>query len=100
MPANLKYLNKSPWQQFAKISSGILGGYIITALLHMSLALWLPNHRAVLITSIFTTFIVWCTLLIIPFLFKNGWKAWALYILIALLLYGIYFLGNKNNPFI
>lgn len=100
MPANPKHLNKSPGQQFAKISSGILGGYIITALLHMSLALWLPNSKEVLITSIFTMFIVWCVLLIIPFLFKNGWKAWGLYILISLLLYVIYFLGNKNNPFI
>jgi len=100
MPANLKYLNRSPWHQFAKISSGLLGGYCITALLHMSLALWLPNHKEVLITSIFTTFIVWCALLIIPFLFKNGWRAWLLYLGLIIILYCFYFSGNQNNPFI
>lgn len=100
MPANPKHLTKSPWQQFAKISAGILGGYIISALLHMCLPLWLPNAKAVLITSIFTLFIVWCALLIIPFLFKNGWKAWLLYVGIIVVLFTIYYLGNQNNPFI
>jgi len=100
MPANPKYLNNSLWQKIAKISAGILGGYIITALLHMSLALWLPNPKEVLITSIFTLLIVWCILLIIPFLFKNGWKSWLLYLSIIIILYGTYFLGNQNNPFV
>ncbi|WBX76848.1 hypothetical protein PG911_00900 [Tenacibaculum ovolyticum] len=100
MPANTKYLTKSPWQQFAKISAGILGGYIISALFHMVLALWLPIHKEIIISSIFTLFILWCVLLIIPYLFKNGWKVWALYLLITLLLYTAYYFGNQNNPFI
>ncbi|MDO5973715.1 hypothetical protein [Flavivirga jejuensis] len=100
MPANLKYLNKSPWQQFAKISAGLLGGYIITAFFHMVLALWLPYPKNVLISFIFTFFIVWSTLLIVPFLFKNGWYVWFLYLLIMLVLFGMYYLGNQNNPFI
>ena len=100
MPANPKHLTSSPWQQFAKISSGILGGYIVTALCHMSLALWLPNSREVLITSIYTHFIIWCVLLIGPFLFKNGWKAWGLYLLISIVLYVIYYYGNQQNPFV
>lgn len=100
MPANTKHLTSSPWQQFAKISAGILGGYLISALLHMCLSLWLPHPKDVLITSILTLFIVWCALLIVPFLFKNGWKAWLLYIVIIAILYGIYFIGNQNNPFI
>ncbi|WP_299118855.1 hypothetical protein [uncultured Tenacibaculum sp.] len=100
MPANPKHLTSSPWQQFAKISSGILGGYIVTALFHMCLALWLPNSREVLITSIYTHFIIWCVLLIVPFLFKNGWKAWGLYILISIVLYVIYYYGNQQNPFV
>lgn len=100
MPANTKHLTKSPWQQFAKISAGILGGYLISALLHMCLPFWLPNPKNVLITSIVTLFIVWCALLIVPFLFKNGWKAWLLYIVIIAVLYSIYFISNQNNPFI
>ncbi|WP_062060720.1 hypothetical protein [Aquimarina longa] len=100
MPANPKFLTKSPWQQFAKISAGILGGYAISALLHMCMSLWLPNPKEVLVTTIFTLFIVWCGLLIVPFLFKNGWKAWGIYILIIIVLLGIYYLGNQNNPFV
>ncbi|RBW59325.1 hypothetical protein DS884_06190 [Tenacibaculum sp. E3R01] len=100
MPANTKYLTKSPSQQFAKVSAGVLGGYIISALLHMVLALWLPYSKEIMVTSIFSTFIVWCTCLIIPFLFKNGWKAWALYLIISLLLYIAYYFGNQNNPFL
>ncbi len=100
MPANPKHLNKSPWHQFAKISAGIIGGYLISSFFHMSLALWLPNHKQVLISFIFTFYMVWCALLMIPFLFKNGWKAWALYILAIIVLYATYYLGNQSNPFI
>lgn len=100
MPANTKYLTKSSWHKAAKITAGIIGGYIITALLHLSLALWLPYHKEILITSIYTIFILWGVLLIVPFLFKNGWKVWILYIIISISLYGIYFLGKQQNPFI
>lgn len=100
MPANPKYLTKSSWQKFAKLSAGIIGGYIISALLHMAFALWLPYHKEIIITSTFTLFICWCVLLIIPYLFKNGWVVWCLYLLVIVLLYAIYFFGNKNNPFI
>ena len=100
MPANKKYLTTNSWQKFAKITAGIIGGYIITALFHLSLALWLPNYKEVLITSIYTVFILWGVLLIIPYLFKNGWKVWALYLLISVLLYAIYFYGKQQNPFI
>lgn len=100
MPANKKYLTTSSWQRFAKISAGILGGYIISALLHMTLALWLPVHMKALITSVFTLYMSWCTLIVTAFLFKNGWKTWALYLGIILLLFGTYFLGIKTNPFV
>ncbi|CAM1371269.1 conserved membrane hypothetical protein [Tenacibaculum sediminilitoris] len=100
MPANSKYLNQSPWQRFAKISAGLIGGYIISALLHLCLVLWLPNPKEVLITSIYTIFIIWGALLIVPYLFKNGWKAWILYIIISIILYIIYYLGSQQNPFV
>ncbi|WP_236973098.1 hypothetical protein [Membranihabitans marinus] len=99
MPANTKYLNKSSWHQFAKISAGLIGGYLITALLHMCLSLILPHHKEVLITSIITLFIVWCALLIIPFLFVNGWKPWLIYLIIIAILLGIYSFANQHNPF-
>lgn len=100
MPANQKYLTTSSWQKGAKIVSGILGGYIIAALLHMIVALVLPYHKEVLATSIFTMFIVWGGLLIIPFLFKNGFKSLLLYTIIIVLLFIVYTIVNKENPFI
>lgn len=100
MPANKKYLTYAPWQRFAKISAGIIGGYIISALLHMDLALWLPHHKEILISSIFTTFVVWCALFTFPFLFKNGWKAWLFYLGVIGILYAIFYFGNQRNPFI
>lgn len=100
MPANPKYLNKSTWQRFAKISSGIIGGYVVTALFHMCLVLCLPNSKEVLITSIFSFFLIWLTLSLVPFLFSNGWKIWGLYMFISIILFGIYSIGNSNNPFL
>ena len=101
MPANPKYLTKSPWQQFAKISAGILGGYLITVLFHINLPLWLPAPREVLISGVYTIFLMWCAMLIVPFLFKNGWKAWLLYIILIVILSLTYYFGNQtNNPFV
>lgn len=86
MPANQKYLTHSGWQRFAKLSSGILGGYLIAVLIHMMLALWLPGHKTVLITSAYGIFIVWMVFILLPFLAKNGWKVWLIYIAIIFLL--------------
>ena len=86
MPANKKYLTTSSWQRFAKISAGIVGGYIISALLHIVLAFWLPDPKLVLITSVYTLYILWVTIIILSFLAKNGWKLWAIYLGIMIIL--------------
>lgn len=85
MPANPKYLTKSVSQRFAKISAALLGGYLVSAVFHMALALWLPDQKVVLITSVFTLFLLWSALMIVPFMAKNGWKVWAFYLLLILL---------------
>ena len=100
MPANKKHLTTSSWQKFAKISAGIIGGYAITALIHLSFALWFPYHKEALISSIYTIFIIWVVFLIIPFLFKNGWKAWVWYLIISLILLISFYFGKEQNPFI
>lgn len=94
MPANPKYLTNSPWQQFAKLSSGILGGYAISALLHAVLLQWFPFYSEILVTTIISLFIMWCILLIIPYLFENGWKVFGIYSMCILTLSTLYFLGN------
>lgn len=97
MPANTKYLTKSFHQRFAKITAGILGGYLVTSALFLVLALWV-DHGAVLVTLKFGGFIVWCALLIVAFLFKNGWKAWGIYLLAFLLLAAIFYFTTSHFP--
>lgn len=99
MPANRKYLTTSKWQRFAKISAAILGGYLVSATFHIALASWF-NHVTVIITSTYSAFIVWATLMIFAFLAKNGWRIWGIYILVSLTLVGVNILGKMFNPVI
>ncbi len=99
MPANPKYLTTSKWQRFAKISAGIIGGYFVAVSFHLALALWL-NHKIVLISSLYTLFILWGVLLILPFLFKNGWKAWLYYISIIIICGVAIYFGKLFRPII
>ncbi|MFV9552114.1 hypothetical protein [Algibacter sp. PT7-4] len=98
MPANTKYLS-SNWQRFAKISAGILGGYLVSTTCHLALASWC-NHVIVIISSTFTGFILWVTLMILAFLSKNGWKLWGIYLLLTIFFSIILYLGMLYNPII
>jgi hypothetical protein len=100
MPANPKYLTKDPWQKFAKISAALLGGYLIAAGFFMALAFWLPNHRATLATFSYGVFILWVGLMFIPFLSENGWKCWAVFLVIILILSAAIYYGKQLNPIV
>ena len=94
MPANPKYLTTSALQKTVKIFSGVVGGYIISAFLHLALYIWLPFGRDIFTTSTYTLFLVWIALLVVPFLFENGYKVFVIYTLIALLLAVAIYCGN------
>jgi ABC-type Na+ efflux pump permease subunit len=98
MPANAKYLTTSPWQRFAKISAGILGGYLLSMSIHLALASWV-HHVNVIITMTFTGFIVWVVFMILAFLAKSGWKIWGLYLFLALAFAVIAYAGKIYNPY-
>jgi len=83
MPANPKYLSSNR-QRFAKITAGIMGGYLVSISFHLALA-HLFDRTIIIITSTFTGFILWVVLMILAFLSKNGWKTWIFYLLISLL---------------
>tara|TARA_B100000809_G_C15121310_1_gene524394 strand:- start:1671 stop:1952 length:282 start_codon:yes stop_codon:yes gene_type:complete len=93
MPANPKHLEKSSWQRFAKISAGILGGFLMTALFHLLIAKWSSHQKTVLITYDYTLFLVWIPLLLLPFFFDNGWKCWLWYAVIILMFSMLFFIG-------
>jgi hypothetical protein len=97
MPANAKYLTTSPWQRFGKISASILGGYMVAMSFHMALAAWV-NHVNVLITSTFSGFILWASLMILAFLSKSVWRIWLLYLLLTILFTAVSYLGKFYNP--
>jgi len=96
MPANSKYLTTSPLQRILRISAGVIGGYIITALIHMVSALLLPWHKEVLALSIVIYFPIWAIFLFIPFFRKNGLTTWLYYLIIILLLYTIYYWADTH----
>ena len=84
MPANKKYLS-SPLQRFLKITAGLIGGFIVTQVFHMFLAVWWTAPNA-LMTIRFAGFVLWAVLLVLAFLAKNGRKTWSIYLLISLVL--------------
>ncbi|WP_165748065.1 hypothetical protein [Cellulophaga sp. Z1A5H] len=98
MPANKKYLS-SNWQRFAKITAGIIGGYLVSISSNIALA-YVINHTAIIITATFTGFILWVVLMIVAFLAKNGWKIWAIYLLITLVFSFLIYIGKIYNPII
>ncbi|MBD8490701.1 hypothetical protein IFO69_18255 [Echinicola sp. CAU 1574] len=99
MPANKKYLTTSKTQRFAKITAGFFGGYAVTVSLFMAIGFWL-NHIHVLTTLRFGGFMLWATLFLLAFLFKNGWKAWGVYLLITVLFSGVIFISKIYHPIV
>ncbi len=79
MPANPKYLTQSKSQRFAKVSAAILGGFLVTVALHLSIAVWYTDKKNIWATYSFSLFLLWCALMLFPFLFENGWKCWMIY---------------------
>lgn len=89
MPANKKHFSTTG-QRVLKISAGLLGGYGVS--LSFFIALYsLTNFSGVLYTFLFGGFLLWAALLVCAFIFKNGWKAWGLYLLLCLIFSGLAF---------
>lgn len=82
MPANKKYLTKSPLQRILKISAGFIGGYCVMITFHYLLG-YIFEPKNVIITAAFTGYILWAVLLLLAFLAKSGWKIWLYYILLT-----------------
>lgn len=61
MPANKKYLTKSPWTKFSKILAGSVGGYLVMISFHAALTKILPQDY-VMVTSFVTGYLLWATL--------------------------------------
>ncbi|MGJ1268045.1 hypothetical protein ACR78F_06640 [Sphingobacterium spiritivorum] len=84
MPANKKYLTKSPWLRLSKILAGFAGGYVVMLSFHLCLMYIFPQEN-VIITSFITGYILWAFLLLWAFVADNIWKVWLTYIALSLL---------------
>ncbi|MDG3581224.1 hypothetical protein [Galbibacter pacificus] len=97
MPANKKYLTKSPLQKFAKITAAFIGGYILTEAFFMVLIAW-TAPASMIFTLRYAGFVLWAVLMIIAFIAKNGWSIWGIYLLATLSLSLIAYCGNTIIP--
>ncbi|GAB3416391.1 hypothetical protein [Niabella aquatica] len=93
MPADKKYLS-SLGQRILKISAGFLGGYLVAILFHNAIGILLKNKDGLIITSAYTTFLLWAILMVIAFLAKSGWKVWGVYLLLIIIFAAIIFLNK------
>lgn len=84
MPANTKYLTKSPWLRLSKITVGFAGGYAVMLSLHLLLARVFPPQN-VAATAFFTGYLLWVLLLLWAFVAKNVWQVWLTYLGLVLL---------------
>lgn len=94
MPANTKYLTVHMGHRIAKITAGIVGGFLISVGTLLSIAAWSNNPKNVFLTFFYLMFIQWCALMLIAFLFKSGLKCWAWYGSVIIILTAIYILGK------
>lgn len=93
MPANKKYLTKSPWVRLSKILAGVLGGYLVMFSFHLLLTRILPRE-GVVVTSFITGYILWACLLLGAFLIRSAWKVWLSYAALSLLFTLLYMLPS------
>jgi len=95
MPANKKYLTKSPFQKFLKFTAGFIGGYCVMISFHYLLG-YIFEPKNVLITAAFTGYTLWAILMLVAFLVKSAWKVWLSYIVLTAIFFIPYFL--KMHP--
>ena len=88
MPANNKYLTPSFWPRFSKITAAIFGSYLVTMTFHLMLATYLDKN-IVTITSAYTAFLLWVTLMILTFIAKSGWKVWGIFLITSAVFAGL-----------
>lgn len=91
MPANKKYLTASAFQRWLKITAGFFGGYAVMISFFLMLACFF-DRKDILMTGLFSGFILWAVLLLFAFLSRSGWKIWLVYLALTLLFSLPYFL--------
>jgi len=77
MPAKKKYLSGG-WRRFSKILAVIFGAYAATATLHIAIAKSVPDDTPVLLTSTYTSFLVWIGFMVMIYMIRRAWVSWGI----------------------
>lgn len=93
MPANKKYLTKSPWIRLCRILLGTVGGYVIMISFHLLLVFIFPKEN-VIATAFISGYVLWAFLLLWAFLEPKLWRLVLTYILLIVLFSLAYFLNH------
>lgn len=95
MPANKKYLIQNPWTKASKVIASILGALFCTLAVHFLLAMiW--GIDGVMITSLYTIFILWVTLMLMVYWIKKAWVSWLILLAITLICSVLIYLLKKG----
>ena len=87
MPANKKYLIKSPWTRTSKVLAAFLGGLLATLALHLAFAVW-GDEKIVLSTTLYSFFLIWPLFMLMVYWIKKPWQSWAI-LLSVIVIFGI-----------
>lgn len=82
MPANKKHLSGF-WTRFSKLMAAIPGAYATTMLAHMAIAKHVVNDTPIVLTTAYSSFLIWVGLMVVVYFIKNSWYMWGLLLLIS-----------------
>ncbi|MEM8969701.1 MAG: hypothetical protein AAGE93_25000 [Bacteroidota bacterium] len=84
MPANKKYLLTSGWAKASKVTAAILGGLILTSILHILPAL-LWDAELVILCVWFTFPSIWVLVMLFVYWIKSPQRVWGVISSISLI---------------
>ena len=82
MPAKKKYLS-GPWKRVSKITAAILGGYVLTMMIHVVTAKVVVDDTPVIMTTAYSSFLMWAGFMVLAFFIRKAWHVWGIYMLLS-----------------
>ena len=98
MPANKKYLNQNKAQRIVKVTAALIGSLLVTVSSMLAIAVWVKQPGIVFMTYNYAFILIWCGLMLVAFLFENGWKCWLWYGILTVVFILTFFLGYPHLP--
>ncbi|MDN5217294.1 hypothetical protein QQ020_34795 [Fulvivirgaceae bacterium BMA12] len=78
MPAKSQYLSGT-WTRVSKVTAAILGSYVVTMLINIALGTLIKNNPSVIMTTAYSTYLLWVFFMVIAFFMRKAWHVWSLF---------------------